>query len=864
MGPHPWKAALGVGAVLVGVYLALPAGLPRDVVWQVNTVGCALAIAVGIRRNRPSARRPWRMLLAATAALGLAGLAHAAVWDLPAEHPIRLAGDVGYLLGAVLVGLTASSFARRLLRDGDEDTFVDGAIVVTALATVLWGVLFAEGLPDGGPIEALVLAALVGVPAWILAAYLRLFLIAGARLPAATVLCGLGVTSLAAGVGMALAARTAQPIPTWVDVCWIVSYQLVAAAALHPSMRRLSEPVAGDRPAMPLARVVVLGLALLAPSIALFTATDGRMPAAVVASVALSAGVCWRFARLLAARDADRRALLARSRRQARIADLAALGLSGPELGVMRAATEALVAEQVPGTSCRIVLPDEPEPDDRRRLVVPVVAREVELARLVISARRALGDEEHAVLQTVASILAGVLERHRIDADMRRRALHDDLTGLPNRALLVDRLEQALERRRRDGRPLAVAFADLDEFKAVNDSLGHAAGDALLREVARRISGAVRSADTVGRFAGDEFVMVLQGSDADGIRAVVDRVAAALREPVAVDGAELAISGSVGLVFATEGCDAEELLLHADWAMYRAKQLGRDRVEEFDEVLRGALLRRTRLERDLPHAAGRGELQLVYQPFIALSRDGEDGDALVAVEALLRWAHPELGAVPPVELIPVAEATGAIAGLGEWVLEQACRDLVAWRADLDPASPLSVFVNVSPVQLGDAAFTERVDRVLTATGADPRHVGVEITESAVLDGEDAGIARALGLLRARGLRIALDDFGTGYSSLTHLRRVPVDLLKIDASFITGVEQREDRTIVSAVAGMAQELGVLVLAEGVEQAAQLEAVRSLGCDLAQGYHLGRPVPAPAIAALLDRLRPAAHGTAARGG
>jgi diguanylate cyclase (GGDEF)-like protein len=463
----------------------------------------------------------------------------------------------------------------------------------------------------------------------------------------------------------------------------------------------------------------------------------------------------------------------------------------------------------------------------------------------------AVGDDGSAFLHAVTNVLASAIQRTRAEADIRRRSLHDQLTGLPNRVLLQDRLLQALIRLRRRPGCLAVLFADLDGFKEVNDTLGHAAGDRLLREIAARLQEVVRRQDTLARWAGDEFVVIVEDSDDSAVMAVVERMLSALREPVQAVS-NIALSGSVGVAFAQSAEVAPDVLLRqADTAMYLAKANGRDGYALFDESLRVQVERRHRIERDLRDVPFRDELRMVYQPFIALGarRTGAAVDAMVAVEALVRWDHPELGPISPGEFVPVAESTGSIIGVGAWILRRACEDLAMWRNMLPPTSPFTLFVNMSPVQLSEPRLLEVVDRCLEETGADPHHLGFELTESAVLDDDDH-VTRVLAELKQRGCRLALDDFGTGYSSLAHLRRVPLDLLKVDASFVDRIGERgHDRAIVSAVVGLSRELGFMVLAEGIETAEQLESVRDIGCDLAQGYYFGKPAPAETIAEYL---------------
>ena len=440
----------------------------------------------------------------------------------------------------------------------------------------------------------------------------------------------------------------------------------------------------------------------------------------------------------------------------------------------------------------------------------------------------------------------------RASRRLRERSLTDELTGLGNRAALEDELERAQQRARRTGSDLGLLFVDLDDFKSVNDRHGHAAGDHVLKVVADRLRARTRQSGTIARFAGDEFVVLLEDTDLVLLEQAARRVLDAVQEPI--DGlGGVRLSTSVGVVVASSTMTADALLRQADAAMYEVKQEGGDAYRVFDMDLRAVIERRNWIQRDLPGAGDRGELELVYQPFYRLRPDGRDEP--VAVEALLRWSHPEHGPVSPGEFIPIAERAGMIDQIGRWVLDNACRQLAAWPWSLEPDRDFTLYVNLSALQL-TPDLLPYLEACLRETGADPRRLGLEITETAVVDEDDVAIIQILHELRAYGCRVALDDFGTGYSSLGRLRAVPMDLLKLDASFIpkvtrigTGRPSRE-QAIMTAIAGLAQELEITVLAEGIESAEQLETIRDLGFDLGQGYHLARPAPAASVSARFE--------------
>ncbi len=435
------------------------------------------------------------------------------------------------------------------------------------------------------------------------------------------------------------------------------------------------------------------------------------------------------------------------------------------------------------------------------------------------------------------------LERKRAQVAERallHQAFHDTLTGLPNRALLADRLGQALARRERRCLEAAVLFLDIDRLKWVNDSLGHAAGDQLLVDVARRLESVLRPGDTVARFGGDEFVVLCEELSAAGEAVTVaERLRDALASPFHVRGREIGLTASIGIALAsTSSHDTPDALLRdADAAMYRAKERGRDRVELFDDHMRSRAMARLETESTLRRAIEQTELRVHYQPVIELATGRATG-----LEALVRWEHPERGLVPPSEFITVAEETGLIVGLGAYVLAEACTQVARWNHRRPDGEPLTVSVNLSPHQLRARGLRELVAEALQHTGLDPRLLCLEITETALVEDADSNRA-ALDSLKDLGVTLAVDDFGTGYSSLLYLRRFPVDVLKIDRSFVVGLETNaEDTAIVSGVVGLAQALGLQAVAEGVETPEQAACLRQLGCPLAQGYHWSKPLTA----------------------
>jgi diguanylate cyclase (GGDEF)-like protein len=450
-------------------------------------------------------------------------------------------------------------------------------------------------------------------------------------------------------------------------------------------------------------------------------------------------------------------------------------------------------------------------------------------------------------LLSVANILGAALERAAAEQLLRHRALHDDLTGLPNRTLLLDRLEHALTRRDRGA--LAVMFIDLDDFKLVNDTLGHQVGDALLRDIAPRIAAATRPVDTVARFGGDEFVILCEDltGHSDAIR-VATRVREAFAAPFSVAGTPRMMTASIGMaVSVAADADAGSLIRDADAAVYCAKDRGRGWIETHDDNAHAQLMRRVEVEHDLREALDDRCFEPYFQPVVDLAQGGR----AVAWEALARWPHPRRGMILPAAFIGLAEETGLIVALGEQILRRACAAAARWPEG-------NVAVNVSPRQLTTGGLGTTIVGVLAETGLPPGRLTLELTETALFDTSPLAV-RALLELGNMGVHLVLDDFGTGYSSLSHLRRFRVDALKIDRSFIAGVERRgHDQTIVRAVLSMAQEMDIEVVAEGVETLEQAELLHGLGCTLAQGFLFGHPEPVAASATTLWAERAVGSG------
>ncbi|WNB87182.1 EAL domain-containing protein [Cellulomonas sp. ATA003] len=463
---------------------------------------------------------------------------------------------------------------------------------------------------------------------------------------------------------------------------------------------------------------------------------------------------------------------------------------------------------------------------------------------------------DDAAVAGVVLTTRDVSDRHELEERLRTQAFHDTLTDLPNRALFMERLRAAEDACRSADVPMAVLFLDLDDLKPVNDTLGHEVGDTLLRTVGERILGALRPGDLAARLAGDEFAVLLTGADRAGdARAVAERVLASVREPVHLDDRYVQVGLSIGV--ASSGTPAAVdlgLLRAADVAMYVAKTAGKGRVEVFEGSHHAARRDVERLRADLHHALDAGQLELHYQPIVAL-----DSGTVTGYEALLRWNHPERGPVSPQEFIPLAEDTGLIVPIGRWVTREASRQAVAWQRA--GGAPVRMSVNVSARQFHHPGFAQDVAAALDATGLDPRLLTLEITESLLVQ-DSAQVAGRLRRLKEMGLRLALDDFGTGWSSLGYLRRFPIDVLKIDRSFVDGIAtSAEDRAVAGAIVQLGRTLGLEVVAEGVEDPDQVAVLQELRCPSAQGYHFGRPAPAVPVGPAGVRV-PAAAGPLGR--
>ncbi len=434
-------------------------------------------------------------------------------------------------------------------------------------------------------------------------------------------------------------------------------------------------------------------------------------------------------------------------------------------------------------------------------------------------------------------------ERKRLEDELVYRAFHDQLTGLPNKARFCDRVQHAAERSERSAEGFAVLFLDVDNFKTVNDSLGHEAGDRLLVSAAKRLGNCLRAGDTPARLGGDEFAVLLEHvSDRDTVCGLAERIRNVFRTPIAIGGRDVVATVSIGIAFGGRRSTSEQILRDADLAMYTAKSRGKNRFELYETGQHDAAVVRVEVAADLQRAGEQGELRLAYQPIVDIRTD-----AVVAVEALVRWDHPTRGLLPPAVFIPIAEDAGLMDDIGRHILERACLQAARWNAGIAPH--LAVSVNVSPRQLTGDTIVDDVASAIAKARLDPASLVLEITETAMM--RDTDVARRhLLALDELGVGLALDDFGTGYSSLTYLQQFPIDVVKIDKSFVATIGQRtRGPSLAPAIIQLAQTLDLVPVAEGVETHDQLVELRNLGCDLVQGFLLHRPQSAEALTELL---------------
>lgn len=862
--PRVWAVVLACAYAAGIVYAVVP-----DTTWTRLLLFClpigTAAAAAWIRVARMTTRRaPW-LVLAVSITLFFVGEMIWWVYLVRGQDPYPSPADAVFLAAYLPLAVT-SYLLTRDTEDPDRSSWLDAGVIALTAALTMWVVLVEPLTAESTEpmVARLFTLAYPVCDLLVITLVLRMVLQRGMRTPA-TMAFAVGVAIMLAGDlsfswtdlhGVYESAR-------WVDTLWVVGYVTFGAAALYRGADEEPEEIP-ESSGLERLRVAGVMLAAIVP-VAVMTSTlveRGLLGAntATATLVVTAAVMTLVFLRLWGLMRRVRRS--AQRQGEERLAALVGHSSDGVLLVDDRhtityasASVERLwgvPAPEVVGTPLVGLIGDDGV--DAMRPVW-VVAGDAPTTPIAVEMNHTAPTGERVHLEGTLCNLTGnpavgahvltlrdVTERHTLQEELRHRAFQDGLTGLANRSLFVDRVQHAIDGWRRKGRPTtAVVFIDLDDFKSVNDGIGHGAGDELLSAVAARLASSVRRGDSVARLGGDEFGLLLEDlSDPESAVVQAERVLQVLREPIAVAGMEMTVEASAGVAFVEDDSTVESLLRDADIAMYGAKGNGKAHVAVFDQLLLQAAYRRLDLKIALPEALRDDQFTLAYQPIL----DGTLG-RMWGAEALLRWEHPTLGVVSPAELIPNAEDSGLIVDIGRWVLHEACRQASEWNRRC--GTPIAINLNVSVVQLRDDRLVEDVAAALAATGIDPGLVTLEITESVLASSERCH--STLLALRALGVRLAIDDFGTGYSSLAYLHRLPVDCLKIDRGFVATIDDEGGRSLIHTIVTLARSLGLSTVAEGVETAAQHEALISLGCDRLQGYHLGRPQPATEIEALL---------------
>ena len=856
MRPDAWKLGSGLGLLAVVAFLLLDDEVARETLWRAVLVAAVGGVVVGIRRNRPVREGPWWLIATALMILTVSNLLDHPLWAQPWAQPVA---DGLAMLAFPLIGLGALAMTRCQVPGGDRDSAIDGAIVMIAMATLLAGTVYrADHLLDEVALVSRLLNTVVApvMMAAIAAAAFRLLFVGSLRIVAAWLMVVAAMSALLGNIARALLLSSGgYERGVWTDVLILLAYILIPIAALHPSSPALTAPADRVHRRFTYARLVVLGAALLSAPIALLLrGIDGQQRITVLASVLLALLVLWRLGRLAIERERTRRMLQLRAERQGALADLGRRALREPDVDTVISDVLGRCNDHLDVHHCEVTVP---EPGGVVDDVVAVpVAEDGRVLRVVVG--REWGEDDLAFLLSAANLIAVAIERSATSRLLHDAAMHDALTGLPNRALILDRLGHALTRRHHPGLGPHVLFIDLDGFKRVNDDLGHQAGDDVLVEVAVRLLELVRDGDTVGRLAGDEFVVLCEDVTAEEAGRIANRIIDTLHRPYTVAERDIRVTASVGLSAPGDVVvDAELALAQADAAMYVAKEQPGVAVAAFDGALGAAQARRRTLERELEVAVEADELALVFQPLLRL----EDARPIGA-EALLRWEHPIEGRRLPGSFLPTAELSNLILPVGGWVLDHAMQQLAIWQTQLDPLTPWRLYVNLAGRQLADARLVAEIAGLLERYAIDPRRIGFEVAETAVVDDRVVATATSLSAL---GVGLALDDFGTGYASIAHLRRLPLDVIKLDGSLAARVDTSPpDRAIIRAVCSLGHELGLSVLAERIETEAQRSVLEELGCDLGQGYLLGRPMEPEALqlpATLIRRRSAPVTATAA---
>ncbi|HKT04666.1 MAG TPA: EAL domain-containing protein [Rugosimonospora sp.] len=857
MTPPPARRARRPGAFFVyaGVTLTGTAAYPllppqaRTVWYDAVSLSVVLALLVGARRSAAPARLPWYLFAAGQFCYSVGDV----TWNAIDAHlgyvPSPSLVDAAYLgyYPPVAAGLVL--LARRRSRRGQWAALLDALTAGTALGLLAWVLIRPSVVAAGVSLAsgAVNLAYPAGDLA-LLVLTLRLAIGPGRRSRAFQLLVtSMLLTSVADLVYLALSIRGNYNGGAPTDCAWLLGYATFGCAALHPSMRQLGEQAAApDQPALSPRRMALLaGSGLFAPAVLVFGPALGEPTDVASFTVGATLLYLLLLSRLVGVVRRQERAI----RRERVLHEAGRRLVSAASLDEVREAAVQAAAE-LAGPGFRAELTGAPLGDTDAGFAVPLMIQDEYRGTILVDGPYPPGLGAQAGLAALATDVALAqeavlqhLRRQRSEDELRVLALHDTLTGLANRALFVDRLQHALDRRRAGGPDLAVLFIDLDDFKTVNDSLGHQAGDELLVAVAHRLRGTLRVADTAARFGGDEFAVLLDGTTGPQASQLAQAILRGFDAPFTTGGREVFVRVSVGVATADWRVSGPETLLrNADVAMYRAKSAGGNGFEVFQPSMHAEAVHRLELRADLERALERGELVLFYQPIVDLA----SGRA-ASFEALIRWRHPTRGLLEPGHFIPIAEETGLIIPIGQWVLRTACQQAYGWQRAF--GMPLSMAVNVSVRQLADDGLIDDVAAALRDSGLSPQSLTLELTESAFMADTDAAVARVRAI-KDLGVRLAIDDFGTGYSSLSYLDRIPADIIKIDRSFVSVLLESGDRPpLVQMILDLARNLHVQTVAEGVENQSQYQRLQELGCFLGQGYLFSRPLDPLAMEQLL---------------
>jgi diguanylate cyclase (GGDEF)-like protein/PAS domain S-box-containing protein len=832
---------------LIAVRALLPDGVAVGAIYASVELLTAAAVVTGVRRHRPEDPGPWRLIVAAMTISGLVSATwvtiNAVGGDATVVSPVYL---VAYACGTAALW----RFIRVRSPRAGVPAMLDTAIVTTGVTVLMWVLVIHPGLEGAGnEVAPRLIVTLYPLLSLVLVALVARLAFGGGR-------ASVSLRWLAAGLTLQLLAQTARALPGVdgsFDTVRLLATVGFGLAALHPSMRLVTQPSAASDHRLTRWRLATLWAASVAVPLTLLTEFRGEHtgPPGVIAvgSITLFSLVVARMWGLLrTVRDVLGRQHEDRFRALIEHADDVVL-IVHPEDGLtyISPSVERLwghTTERMHELGLDVVAPG-----DRRRL--SEVVRDVTaspagtIAPWEGRALHADGGWRHLAvtltnhvddpaIEGLVVTCRDVTTQRDLELQLTHQAFHDPLTGLPNRALLTDRVIQALDGRDHD-HFTAVLFLDLDDFKTINDGLGHDVGDELLRIVGQRLAQAVRPEDTVARFGGDEFaVLVPRIRTIDTVTTLADRLRAALARPVSLAHRRVEAGASIGIATSHDAPCAEALLRDAEAAMYAAKRDAQATFHVFDPTMHASAVRRLQLKMDLNAAAERGELTVAYQTIHDVA-----SAEVVGVEALLRWHHPVRGPIPPDEFIPLAEETGSIEAIGTYVLEQACADVARYRSLTGRDVFLSV--NVSAVQLQGAGLPATVAGALERTGLPPHRLVLELTES-VFIADDEAVAGALHAIGELGVLLAIDDFGTGYCSLAYLERFRFDIVKIDKAFIDVLDDDDgDPRLTVGILELISSLGVPAVAEGIETALQLEVLRAIGCTYGQGFHWSRPVP-----------------------